>query len=138
MSAKLKTFIVLAVGDKESWGYDEYTLPLLVQLIDSSDPDAREFTHTGVVAYYVRSNRTIAAVQEVLSRVESLRDSDRRFETLRIGLAHGQMIVDFDWLGRLKRSFAPMGEVANRASAGVRGAQTYRDTFAELQKTNTA
>jgi hypothetical protein len=38
------------------------------------------------------------------------------------------MIADF--------GFTPLGEVANRASAGVAGAQTYRETLAELQETN--
>lgn len=138
MSAKRKEFIVLAVGDKDSYGYDECSLPLLVQLIDSSAPDAREFTHIGVLAYYMRSNRAIAAVQHVLLQAESLRDTDRRFETLGIGLAHGQMIADFDWLGRLKAASPPLGEVANRASAGVRGAQTYRENFAELHESSPA
>ncbi len=128
MSEKRKEFIVLAVGDKDSYGYDEHTLPLLWQLIDSSAPDTREFTHVGAIAYYVRSARTIIAVEDVISRAEGLRDGDRRFKTLGIGLAHGHMIADF--------GFTPLGEVANRASAGVAGAQTYRETLAELQETN--
>jgi hypothetical protein len=134
MSGKRKEFIVLAVGDKESFGYDEDSLPLLIELIDSSTPDARTFNHRGVMAYYVHSNGAIAAVEGVLSRVERLRDTDRRFEMLGIGLAHGYMVADFDWLGRLKRRFPPMGVVANRASRSVLGPQTYRETLAELHE----
>jgi hypothetical protein len=138
MNAKPKEFIVLAVGDKDSYGYDEHTLPLLVRLVDSSDPDARQFTHIGVVAYFLRSARAITAVEDIILRAESLRDTDERFATLGIGLAHGCMIANFDWLGRLKSGSSPLGEVANRAAAGVRKPQTYRETFNELHETNAA
>ena len=87
VSAKRKEFIVLAVGDKNSYGYDEHTLPLLIQLVDSSAPDARQFNRIGVVAYYQRSSRAIAAVEDVLSRAEQLRDTDARFGTLGIGFS---------------------------------------------------
>jgi len=119
MSAKQKQFIVLCIGDKDSYGYDEHTLPLLLQIIDSSNPCGREFTHTGVVGYYQSSRRALARVEEVLSQAERLRDLDTRFNTLGIGLAHGDLIADFDWFGRLKRGFTPMGEAANRASVGA-------------------
>jgi len=135
VSAKLKEFIVLAVGDRDAYGYDEQTLPLLIRLIDSSEPDSRQFTPVGVVAYYLRSSRAVAAIDSILSRAEQLRDTDPRFKTLGFGLAHGQMIADFDWLGRLKRGFIPLGEVANRASTGIGGAQVYREILTELHET---
>ncbi len=134
MSANRKNFIVLAIGDRDSYGYDELTLPLLVELVDSSSPDARQFTHAGIVAYYLCSGHPIGDVESVLSKAESLRDTDPRFATLGIGLAHGQMIADFDWLGRLKRDCIPLGEVATRASMSVRSAQTYREVLIELHE----
>jgi hypothetical protein len=134
VSANQKDFIVLAVGDRDSYGYDEHTLPLLVELIDSSSPDARQFTHIGVVGYYLRSGRAVEAVKSLLSKAESLRDTDPRFAKLGIGLSHGQMIADFDWLGRLKQDSIPLGEVATRASMSVRGAQTYREMIIELHE----
>jgi hypothetical protein len=133
VSVTEKEFIVLAIGDKDSCGYDERTLPVLILLVDSSAPDAWQFTRIGVVAYYVRSSRAVAAVEEILSRAERLRDTDARFGTLGIGLANGPMIADFDSLGRLKQEMPPLGEVANRASLGVRSAQTYREIFTQLQ-----
>jgi hypothetical protein len=39
MSIKRKKFIVLTLGDTESWGFNEETLPLLLQLVNSSSPD---------------------------------------------------------------------------------------------------
>ena len=134
MSASRKEFIVLAIGDKDSYGYDEYTLPLLVELIDSSNPDARQFTHVGVFAYYLRSGRAVASVESVLSKAESLRDTDPRFAKLGIGLSHGQMIADFDLLGRLKLHSIPLGEVATRASMSVRGVQNYREILTEIHE----
>jgi hypothetical protein len=139
MSAKRKQFIVLCVGDKDSYGYDENTLPLLLQIVDSSNPSGRVFTHTGVVGYYQSSRRALARVEEVLSRVERLRDSDTRFNSLGIGLAHGDLIADFDWFGRLKRGFKPMGEAANRAFVGayggVKNELQYKKVLGELRKT---
>ena len=134
MSASRKEFIVLAIGDRDSYGYDEYTLPLLVELIDSSNPDARQFTHVGVVAYYLRSGRAVASVESMLSKAESLRDTDPRFAKLGIGLSHGQMIADFDLLGRLKLHSIPLGEVATRASMSVRGVQNYREILTEIHE----
>jgi len=78
VSTKLKSFITLTLGDKESWGYNEVTLPMLLRLVDSSSPDYRMFTHTGVVANYLTSPRTLKAVEEVITKAESLRDSDSR------------------------------------------------------------
>lgn len=137
MSGQRKEFIVLAVGDREAEGYDERALLRLVQLIDSSAPDARVFTHIGVVGYYLRSARAATAVADTIARAENLRDTEA-FATLGIGLAHGPLIADFDADGRLKPAFTPLGEVANRASGGVGGAQTYRDTLAELHETHQA
>jgi hypothetical protein len=51
VSAKQKDFIVLAIGDKNTYGYDKHTLPLLVMLIDLSKPEVRQFTPTSVIAY---------------------------------------------------------------------------------------
>jgi len=127
---------VLILGDRDCYGLDEHTLPLLVKLIDSSNPDSRQFSHLGVSAYYVRSGRAIAAVERMLSQAEGLRDTDGRFAKLGIGLAHGQMIADFDWLGRVKRNFIPLGDAVNRAARGVCGAQIYREILAELNEPN--
>jgi len=80
---------VLAIGDKNTCGYDEHTLPLLVMLIDLSKPEVRQFTPTGVIAYYLHSNRSVAVIEEVISKLERLQKTDKRFESLGIGLPHG-------------------------------------------------
>ncbi len=135
MGAKVKKFIVLCVGDKDAYGYDEHTLPLLLHLIDASTPDARIFTHTGVVAYYQICRHALGAIKDAVSRAERLRDSDSRFSTLGIGLAHGDLIANFDWLGRLKQDSTPMGMAVNHASAGVRDAKKYNEILKELHET---
>ncbi len=132
MSAKRKEFIVLALGDRDDWGYNEESLPGLVKLVDSSAPDSRMFTHLGVMAYYLASRRSVAAVRKVVEQLEVLRDGDTRFASLGIGLAYGEMIADFDWRGRIKPNFQPMGVVANRAAKNIKGEPSYREVLGEL------
>ena len=75
---------------------------MLLRLVDSSAPEYRMFTHTGVVANYLTSPRALRAVEGAITKAESLRESDPRFAALGIGLAEGELIAEFDWLGRLK------------------------------------
>jgi hypothetical protein len=74
VSAEWKQLIVLAIG--EELVRRRCTLPSLLQLMDCSAPDARVFTHIGVVACYLQSRRAIMAVEDVVRRAESLRDTD--------------------------------------------------------------
>ena len=134
MSGQRKEFIVLAIGDRHAEGFAEQAWLRLRQLIDSSAPDARVFSHIGGVAYYLRSARAVAAVEHVISRAEALRDSDEALSTLGIGLAHGPLLADFDSRGRVDPAFLPVGVVANDASRAVQEAQTYRETLAKLHE----
>jgi hypothetical protein len=132
MSGQRQEFIVLAIGDRESQGYDEAAQIRLLQLIDSSIPDTRVSSHIGVVGFYVRSARAATAVEQIISLAERLRDSDNTFATLGIGLAHGPLIADFDADGSVNSAFTPVGEVANNASSAVHGAQNYREILSDL------
>ena len=135
MSIKRKRFITLTLGDTESWGWNEHTLPLLLQLVDSSSPDYRMFTHTGVVANYLTTPRALKTVEDVIARAESLRDSDSRFATLGIGLAEGELIASFDWLGRLKTDRdRPMGSSLTDAVRVEREPQKYREILQTLRE----
>jgi hypothetical protein len=134
VSGERKGFIVLAVGDRDSEGFPESAYLRLHQLIDSSAPDARVCSPTGIVAYYLPSSRAVTAVEEVISHAEMLRDTDSAFSAVGIGLAHGPLIADFDLHGRVNPAFPPLGVVANSVSRGVHGPQTYRSTLAELQE----
>lgn len=135
MSGQRKEFIVLAIGDRGAKGFAEEAWLRLRQLINSSAPDAQVFSHIGGVGYYLRSARAVAAVENVISRAETLRDSDEALSTLGIGLAHGPLLADFDSHGRVDLAFLPAGVVANNASRAVHEAQTYRETLAEMQRT---
>jgi hypothetical protein len=132
MGAARKDFVVVALGDRDAGGYDERTLPLLVALADSTAPDARVFTTLGVVAFYLSSERGVAAARDLVSQAEVLRDRDPQFSSLGIGAAHGPLFADFDWRGRVKAAFIPVGETANRASAGVAREQNYREILDHL------
>jgi len=133
VSIKRKRFITLTLGDTESWGYNEDTLPMLLRLVDSSSPHYRMFTHTGVVANYLTSPVALKAVEEAIAKAESLRDSDTRFATLGIGLAEGELVAEFDWLGRLKTErVRPMGASLSDATRVDREPQRYRQVLQTL------
>jgi class 3 adenylate cyclase len=89
-------------------------------------------SHIGVVGFYLRSARAAAAVEQVISDAEKLRDSNKAFATLGIGLTHGPLIADFHKDGSVNATFTPVGEVANHASRAVHGMQNYRETLADL------
>jgi hypothetical protein len=133
MGAERKDFVVVALGDRDAEGYGEHTLPLLVALADSTAPDARVFTTLGVVAFYLSSERGVAAARDLVSQAETLRDRDPQFSSLGIGAARGPLFADFDSRGRVKVGFTPVGETANRASAAVAGDENYWKIFDEHQ-----
>jgi hypothetical protein len=135
VSIKHKRFITLTLGDTESWGWDEHTLPMLLQLVDSSKPDYRMSTHTGIVANYLTSPRALKAVEDVIAGAESLRESDSQFATLGIGLAEGELMAEFNWLGRLKTSRQrPMGNSLNDAVLVEQEPNLYQEVLQSLRE----
>ena len=108
---------------------------MLLRLVDSSEPDYRVFTHTGVVANYLTSSRALRAVEEAITKAECLRDSDLRFAKLGIGLAEGELFAEFDWLGRLKTDRErPMGSSLTDAVRVEREPQRYREVLRRLRE----
>jgi hypothetical protein len=135
MSSKRKRFIVLTLGDRETWGYNEQTLPILLEIVDSSAPDYRMFTHTGVIANYLSSPEALRTVELAITRAESLRDSDSRFATLGIGLAEGELLAEFDWFGRLKSNGdRPLGMALTEAVHSEREPQKYQEVLQILRE----
>jgi hypothetical protein len=138
VSAKTRRFIVVCLGDTDatSSGYDEDALPILWELAAFSKPAAHTISHKGTVTYYLSSRRAVAAVEALVARAEALRDTDSRFTTLGIGLAEGQMVAEFDWIGRVKldRS-APLGRTANDANSRLlRQPREYKDRLREIKE----
>lgn len=134
MSGRRVDFVVLALSDREDWGYNEETLPMLVGLIDRSKPDARFLSHKGAIAYYLSTSRTVAAVETLIVEAETMRDTDPRFASLGIGLAYGPLIADFDWRAPVKNSFLPVGVTANEAARESVTTQNYRKILRNLPR----
>jgi hypothetical protein len=137
VSAKTKRFIVVCLGDTDSasLGYDEETLPVLWDLAATSKPAARIFNHRGAVTYYISSRRAVVAVEALIAKAETLRDTDSRFATLGIGLAEGHMVAEFDWLGRMKSDrIPPLGRTANDANRLFRQPQKYKETLRQIKE----
>jgi class 3 adenylate cyclase len=135
VSGQRRNFIVLAIADRDGQGFPETAHLRLLQLIEASAPDTRVSSPRGFIAFYLPLSRAVAAVEDVISALEALRDGDQAYTSLGIGLAHGPLIADFDWRGRVKPAFLPVGETANRASRASVTEQTYRDILAELHET---
>jgi hypothetical protein len=138
VSSKRKRFIVLSLGDTNLWGYNDHTLPMLLRLVDSSTPDYRVWTHVGVLANYLTSARALRKVEKVIASAEALRDTDPRFLTLGVGLAEGELIAEFDWLGRLKEGrtdLRPLGQPLNDAIESERKPGKYKQILEELRRT---
>jgi class 3 adenylate cyclase len=121
MSAKRKAFIVVMLGDRTGDGFDETSLPPLVDLIDSASPNFRQLlVPRGVAGYFVASAAAAERADRVVAAAEQLRQPGTPFERLGIGISAGEMIADFTWFGRLRS--APLGTVANEASRLVSSA----------------
>jgi len=102
VSARAKRFIVVSIGDTGSDGFDEHELPVLVKLVKSHSPDHWVMVHTGAVVHFRSSKNRFRDVQRFIADAERHRASDPRFSTLKIGLAEGELVGEFDWLGRIK------------------------------------
>ena len=117
MRAKAERFIVVSVGDTGGYGYDEHTLPILLTLVDSHRPDHRHFTHTGVLGCFRTSRKKLETVRVLLSEAERLRFGDSRFDSLKIGVAEGELIGEFDWRGRVRSAMLFGGAIVEAVSS---------------------
>jgi hypothetical protein len=132
VGAKLKRFIVVNLGDGDSFGYNEHELPLLLKMVLTRSPSHHLMTHIGVVAEFVTSEASFQKVRSLISEAEALRDTDPRFAKLAIGVAEGELVGDFDWLGRLKREAFLVGDALVEAGRTQRTPGAYRDRLAGI------
>lgn len=89
----------------------------------------------GVVAYFLTSPQALAAVESLITQAGALRDTDSRFATLSIGLAEGELLGEFDWLGRLKKnSIVPLGAACNKAVRSAEEPQKCKETLRVLRE----
>jgi len=136
MSSKGKRFIILAFGERGvRYGVNMHgegsPIPLpLVKLLYSFEPDNGGLGREGCEAFFRYSRRNLRKLERMVAEVEKLRET--QFPALGIGLAHGRIGGQHNWLGRLKRRFNPDEETLERALAAVQGPQTYRETLNEL------
>ena len=109
MTAIREPFIVVALGDRDSLGFDERTLPALVALVDAHSPDHRDVKHLGIVSYFRASAEAARRVQSLADAAEQLRKRPE-FASLGIGIASGPLIAD------LAAGMTPLGTTANDAT----------------------
>lgn len=135
MPAKRKRFIVLCLTDRNGYGWDEYTLPPLLYLVENTSPDDRVLTHLGVVAFYLADPKARLRVEMACSAGKTLRRTDPRYATLGIGVAEGEMLAVFSWFGALKKNRMPIGETANVAAKNARDDREFQDQSKTLKLT---
>ena len=75
MPAKWTSFIVVMLGDRKGWGFDETTFPPLIALMDSASPDYRRLRwqvfagiFVGYAAFYLVRNNLALAMPDVLKQ----------------------------------------------------------------------
>ena len=103
MPAKRKSFIVVMLGDRNGWGFDETTFPPLIALMDSASPDYRRLrVPRGVTAYFLASPAGARRAERLVAQADELRTNDAHFESLGIGISAGEMLADFNWFGHLR------------------------------------
>ena len=132
MAGKTRRFIVVVLNERNNYGFDEHTLPPLIALMDSASPDARHWRHTSVIGFFLTSSEALARVQHLIQQLEHLRITDSLFASLGIGLAEGQMVADFTWLGRVREEMPPLGDTANRASHSAQFPDAYKPILQSL------
>jgi hypothetical protein len=135
MSAKITRFIVVMLGETDSFSYDHQLIQQLLKIVDSSEPAAQSASHMGVVAYYFSSPVGLAAVEALIPQVERLRDTDSRFASLSIGMAEGELLAEFDESGCLSTdSFTPLGGALNDAASNQRGPRKYVESLRAVRE----
>ena len=116
-------FIVVALGDRDSFGFSDRTFPALVALVDAHSPDHRDVRHPGVMAYFRASAEAARRVQSLVEAAEQLRKHPE-FASLGIGIASGPLIAD------LAAGMTPLGTTANDASRlSMSAPDAYIDPF---------
>ena len=136
MNPKGNPFIILAFGERgvrygvNAHGQGSLFPRPLVDLLYSIEIDNGGLGRGGCEAFFRYSRRNLQKIERMVIEAEKLRDT--QFPTLGIGLAHGRITGQRNWLGRLKRRFNPNDETLAKALAAVQGPQTYRETLKEL------
>jgi hypothetical protein len=132
MRSKGKRFMILTFGERGVC-YLGTGIPFprpLMEVLYSRKLDSGGLWRGGCEAYFAYSRRNLRKIERMVAEVEKLRET--QFPTLGIGLVHGRITGQCNWLGRLRRGFSPDSETLERAYAAVEGPQTYRETLKEL------
>ena len=123
VSAKAKSFIVVSIGNTSGCVDGGQLLPLLMTIIDSHAPDHRVITNKGVMVHFRTSKRKFKMVKSLVAEAGALRTRDARFAELKVGVAEGELIGEFDWFGRVK-SYGYLGLFGGANLEAVRSETT--------------
>jgi hypothetical protein len=116
MKAKHGNLMILYINDEN--GFNEVTVPILIQIINSHNPDYYEFLNPGsFLIYWKATTQKQKKYDSLLTEVKDLIKKDDRFKDTRVGTAKGEMVFQTNWLGRIMSS--PMGRPGNDAMKNI-------------------
>lgn len=116
MKAKYDNLTIVYINDEN--GFSEITAPIIINIIKINKPAHFEFLiPNSFFVYYKATAQTQKVYDSLLAEIKNLIDQDDRFEDTQVGMAKGKMMVQTDWLGRIKS--APLGGPGNDAMKNI-------------------
>jgi len=136
MAAKEKRFIVVSVGDTLGFGYNEHEIPQLLKLGEAYSPDHLVMNRTGFLAHFRTTKANVRKAFSLVANAEKLRDTDKRFTELKIGVAEGKLVGEFDFLGNIKKDgIGLLGDAIVRAVLQEQSPLAYKPQLSSLAET---
>lgn len=133
MPADSNRFIILALADREGWGWNECTTPPLVALLEEFEADGIYVTSKVITGFFATSLTALERVHTAVAYAETIHSHDERFVSLGIGVAEGEVVVRFTADGKLDPKLPPLGETITQAARAARQAGGHRDAIHRLR-----
>ena len=87
MKIREENFYIVSVGDRDGWGFNEMTLPVLNRIFDEAASDGKKVFHSGIVAFFQAKRHEVEEIRRLCDQLRCLRDEEKDFESLGIGVA---------------------------------------------------
>lgn len=133
MPADRNRFIILALADRDGWGWNEHTAPPLVALLEEFKTDGIYMTLSVIFGCFSMSGVGLERVHTAVAYAETMRSHDKRLASLGIGVVEGEVIARFAPDGKLDPKFPPLGETITQAARASMQADGHREAIIRLR-----
>jgi hypothetical protein len=131
--ADCNRFIILALADRDGWGWSKRTVPPLVALLEEFKADGIYVTLKVVTGLFATSLSALERVHTAVAYAETMRSHDKRFASLGIGVVEGEAVAKFTADGTLDPKFPPLGGNVTQAARAAMQAGGHRDAICRLR-----